>query len=44
MTRQDGDAIRQAAYDLRRLRGKNLIDKPAGPAATTSRRRLPASS
>jgi hypothetical protein len=28
MTRQDGYAIRQAAYDLRRLRGKNLIDKP----------------
>ena len=28
MTRQDGYTIRQAAYDLRRLRGKNLIDKP----------------
>jgi len=28
MTRQDGYTIRQAAYDLRKLRGKNLIDKP----------------
>jgi len=29
LTRQDGYTIRQAAYDLRKLRGKNLIDKPA---------------
>ena len=28
MTRHDGYTIRQAAYDLRKLRGKNLIDKP----------------
>jgi hypothetical protein len=28
MTRQNGYTIRQAAYDLRKLRGKNLIDKP----------------
>jgi hypothetical protein len=28
MTRQDGYTIRQASYDLRKLRGKNLIDKP----------------
>jgi hypothetical protein len=28
MTRQDGYTIRQAAYDLRKLRGKNLIGKP----------------
>jgi hypothetical protein len=28
MTRQDGYTIRQAACDLRKLRGKNLIDKP----------------
>ena len=26
--RHDGYTIRQAAYDLRKLRGKNLIDKP----------------
>jgi hypothetical protein len=28
MTRQDGYTIRQAAYDLRKLRGMNLIGKP----------------
>jgi hypothetical protein len=28
ITRYDGYTIRQAAYDLRMLRGKNLIDKP----------------
>jgi hypothetical protein len=28
MTRHDGYTSRQAAYDLRKLRGKNLIDKP----------------
>ena len=28
MTRHDGYTIRQAAYDPRKLRGKNLIDKP----------------
>jgi DNA-binding transcriptional ArsR family regulator len=28
LTRQDGYTIRQAAYDLRKLRGKKLIDKP----------------
>ena len=28
MTRHDGYTIRQAAYDLRKLRGKNLISKP----------------
>jgi hypothetical protein len=29
--------IRQAAYDLRKIRGKQLLDKPAhGPAVTTS--------
>jgi len=28
MTRRDGYTTRQAAYDLRKLRGKNLIDKP----------------
>ena len=28
MTRHDGYTIRQAACDLRKLRGKNLIDKP----------------
>jgi hypothetical protein len=28
MTRQNGYTIRQAAYDLRKLRGKHLIDKP----------------
>jgi hypothetical protein len=28
MTRQDGYTIRQAAYDLRKLRGKNLIAQP----------------
>ena len=32
MTRHDGYTIRQAAYDPRKLRGKNLIDKPGGPA------------
>jgi hypothetical protein len=44
LTRQDGYTIRQAAYDLRKLRGKHLIDKPVGPAATTSHRRQPAPS
>jgi hypothetical protein len=29
MTRQDRYTIRQAAYDLRKLRGKNLIGKPS---------------
>ena len=29
MTRSDGYTIRQAAYDLRKLRGKQLIGKPA---------------
>jgi hypothetical protein len=28
MTRRDGYTTRQAAYDLRKLRGKQLIDKP----------------
>jgi len=28
ITRQDGYTTRQAAYDLRKLRGKQLIDKP----------------
>jgi hypothetical protein len=28
MTRRDGYTTRQAAYDLRKLRGKHLIDKP----------------
>jgi hypothetical protein len=28
MTRHDGYTIRQAAYDLRKLRGKQLVDKP----------------
>ena len=28
MTRQPGYTIRQASYDLRKLRGKNLIIKP----------------
>ena len=28
MTGHDGYTIRQAAYDLRKLRGKQLIDKP----------------
>ena len=27
-------SIRQAGYDLRKLRGKQLVDKPAEPAAT----------
>jgi hypothetical protein len=43
MTRQTGYTTRQAAYDLRKLRGKHLVDKPgrtrryhvpAGPART----------
>ena len=37
----DGYTTRQAAYDLRKLRGKQVVSKPAGPAATTSRRRRP---
>ena len=28
MTGHDGYTIRQAAYDLRKLRGKHLVDKP----------------
>ena len=28
ITGQDGYTIRQAAYDLRKLRGKQLVDKP----------------
>lgn len=32
---------RQASYDLRKIRGKQLIGKPGGPAATTSRRTAP---
>ena len=40
----DGYTTRQAAYDLRKLRGKQLIDKPGRPAATTSRHTPPAPS
>jgi hypothetical protein len=29
MTRQNGYTTRQAAYDLRKLRGKNLTNKPS---------------
>ena len=31
MTGHTGYTIRQAAYDLRKLRGKNLITKPGRP-------------
>jgi hypothetical protein len=41
ITGHDGYTIRQAAYDLRKLRGKQLVDKPAGPPATTSATRRP---
>ena len=34
ITGQDGYTTRQAAYDLRKLRGKQLVDNPPGPAAT----------
>lgn len=34
-------SIRQGAYDLRKLRGKQLVAKPAEPAATTSRKMRP---
>jgi hypothetical protein len=37
LTRQDGYTIRQAAYDLRKLRGKDLIGKPG----RTRRYRVP---
>lgn len=36
--------VRQAAYDLRKTRGKQLIRSPAGPAATTSQPTPPVSS
>jgi hypothetical protein len=44
MTGHTGYTIRQAAYDLRKLRGKELITNPVGPAATTWNRRPRASS
>jgi hypothetical protein len=37
MTGQTGATIRQAAYDLRKLRGKDLLVKPAGHGATEPR-------
>jgi hypothetical protein len=37
LTRQDSYTTRQAAYDLRKLRGKGLAENPATPGATTSR-------
>ena len=43
-TGQAGYTIRQGAYDLRKLRGKNLAVKPARPAATTPRPARPAPS
>ena len=44
ITGHDGYTTRQAAYDLRKLRGKQSSTNPAGPAATTSRHPPPASS
>ena len=41
---KDDYTVRQAAYDLRKLRGKHLVVKPARPAATTSPGRPPAPS
>ena len=43
ITGHDGYTIRQAAYDLRKLRGKQLISKP-GRTRSTSRQTAPASS
>ena len=44
ITGHDGYTTRQAAYDLRKLRGKHLAGKPGKPAATTSRQPRPARS
>ena len=44
MTGQAGYTTRQAAYDLRKLRGKGLADKPGRSRRTTSRPRQPAPS
>lgn len=46
MTGQTSDSYttRHAAYDLRKIRGKQLIAKPAGPAATTCHSTPPAPS
>jgi len=45
LTGQTKHTTRQAADDLRKLRGKQLIDKPGrNPAATTSHPPLPAPS
>ena len=41
MTGHDGYTTRQAAYDLRKLRGKNSSSSRAGHAATTSRPKRP---
>jgi hypothetical protein len=43
-TGHSGYTIRQAAYDLRKLRGKGLADKPGGHADTTPRPTQPAPS
>jgi hypothetical protein len=44
MTGHTDYSVRQAAYDLRKLRGKELITKPGRSAATTCNRRPPAPS
>ena len=44
LTRHGGYATRQAGYDLRKFRAKDLADKPGRPAATTSHRTPPAPS
>ena len=44
ITGHDGYTIRQAAYDLRKLHGKQLVDKPGRTPATTCPRPAPAPS